>query len=176
MDAFASAGQLSCSDRNASAEIELYAIEVRELNPPPGEKQILWRLLTTHTVETVEQALTVIGWYRLRWHIEQLFRTLKRQGLRVEESVIEDGEALEKLVMIALIVATITMQLVLALAAGSQGPPASRVFTPGRSRCSAPCRRSCKDAPQAEKPFCPQQPRLGRLDHRTPRRLDRIRF
>jgi Transposase DDE domain len=120
----------SCSDRNASTEIELSAIEVRELNPPPGQTQILWRLLTTHTVETVEQALTVIGWYRLRWHIEQLFRTLKRQGLRVEESVIEDGEALEKLVTIALIVATTTMQLVLALAATGQVPPASRVFTP----------------------------------------------
>ena len=120
----------ACSDRNASPEVELFAIEVRELNPPPGETQILWRLLTTHTVETVEQAITVVGWYRLRWHIEQLFRTLKRQGLRVEESVIEDGEALEKLVVIALIVATITMQLVLAIAAGSQGPPASRVFTP----------------------------------------------
>jgi DDE family transposase len=118
----------ACSDRHASAEVELFAIEVRELNPPPGQTQILWRLLTTHRVETVEQALTVIGWYRLRWHIEQLFRTLKRQGLRVEESVIEDGEALEKLVVIALIVATITMQLVLALAAASQGPPASRVF------------------------------------------------
>ena len=120
----------SCSDCKASAEIELSAIEVRELNPPPGQTQILWRLLTTHPVETVEQALTVIGWYRQRWHIEQLFRTLKRQGLRVEESVIEDGEALEKLVTIALIVATISMQLVLALAASGQALPASRVFTP----------------------------------------------
>jgi hypothetical protein len=118
----------SCSDPNASDEIELFAIEVRELDPPPGEKPIVWRLLTTHTVESVAQALTVIGWYRLRWHIEQLFRTLKRQGLRVEESVVEDGEALEKLVVIALIAAAITMQLVLARAAGSQELPANRVF------------------------------------------------
>jgi Transposase DDE domain len=118
----------SCSDRNAPAEIELFAIEVRELNPPPGEKQIVWRLVTTHTVESVEQALTVIAWYRLRWHIEQLFRTLKRQGLRIEQSVVEDGEALEKLAVIALIAAAITMQLVLAHAGGSQGPPASGVF------------------------------------------------
>jgi hypothetical protein len=118
----------ACSDRNAPAEIELYAIEVRELNPPPGDA-ICWRLLTTHPVESVEQALTVIGWYRARWHIEQLFRTLKRQGLRIEQSVIEDGEALEKLAVIALIVATITMQLVLARAAGKD-TPASRVFDP----------------------------------------------
>jgi len=117
----------ACSDRNAPREIELFAIEVRELNPPRGDA-IHWRLLTTHPVESVEQALTVIGWYRQRWHIEQLFRTLKRQGLRIEQSVVEDGEALEKLAVIALIVATITMQLVLARAASGQDPPASRVF------------------------------------------------
>jgi hypothetical protein len=119
----------TCSDRNAPPEIELYAIEVRELNPAPGDA-VCWRLLTTHAVETIEQALTVIGWYRLRWHIEQLFRTLKRQGLRIEQSVVEDGEALEKLAVIALIVATITMQLVLARAAGAHDAPASRVFDP----------------------------------------------
>ena len=119
----------ACSDRNAPSEIELFAIEVCELNPPPGDA-ICWRLLTTHPVETVEQALTVIGWYRLRWHIEQLFRTLKRQGLRIEQSVVEDGEALEKLAVIALIAATITMQLVLACPAGGRDPPASRVFDP----------------------------------------------
>jgi hypothetical protein len=118
----------NCSDPNAPEEIELSAVEVRELNPPPGEQQIIWRLLTTHTVESVMQALAVIGWYRQRWHIEQLFRTLKRQGLRIEESVVEEGEALEKLAIIALIAAIITMQLVLAWVPGSDGPPASRVF------------------------------------------------
>jgi len=118
----------ACSDPDAPDEIELSAIEVRELDPPAGEERIEWRLLTTHTVESAAQALTVIGWYRLRWHIEQLFRTLKRQGLGVEQSVVEDGDALEKLAVIALIAATITMQLVLARAAGSKGPPASRVF------------------------------------------------
>jgi hypothetical protein len=118
----------ACSDPNAPAELELFAIEVRELTPPPGEQAIVWRLLTTHSVETVAQALCVIGWYRMRWHIEQLFRTMKRQGLRIEESVVEDGIALEKLAVIALIAATITMQLVLSLSAGDQGRPASRVF------------------------------------------------
>jgi Transposase DDE domain len=119
----------ACSDRNAPPEIELYAIEVRELNPPPGDA-VCWRLLTTHPVESVEQALAVIGWYRLRWNIEQLFRTLKRQGLRIEQSVIEDGEALEKLVVIALIVATITMQLVLSRTDSGNNVPATRVFDP----------------------------------------------
>lgn len=118
----------SCSDPDAADEIELSAVEVREIDPPCGEKPIVWRLLTTHMVASVTQALTVIGWYRLRWHIEQLFRTLKRQGLRLEDSVVEDGEVLEKLAVIALIAATITMQLVLARAAGGQDLPAIRVF------------------------------------------------
>jgi hypothetical protein len=118
-----------CSDRATPSEIELFGIEVGELNPPPGDA-ICWRLLTTHAVESVAQALTVIGWYRLRWHIEQLFRTLKRQGLRIEQSVIEDGGALEKLVVVALIAAVITMQLVLARSAGGRNQSAGRVFDP----------------------------------------------
>ncbi|HKU07582.1 MAG TPA: IS4 family transposase [Bradyrhizobium sp.] len=120
----------NCSDPAAPAEIELSAIEVREIDAVPGEEPILWRLLTTHGSETVAQALAVIGWYCMRWNIEQLFRTLKRQGLGIEQSVLEDGQALEKLAVIALIAATMTMQLVLARSAGSQGGPASRVFDP----------------------------------------------
>lgn len=104
----------NCSDPAAPAELELYAVEVREIDPPAGEEPILWRLLTTHRVETLGQALAVIAWYCLRWNIEQLFRTVKTQGLGIEQSVIVDGEALEKLAVIALIAATMTMQLVLA--------------------------------------------------------------
>lgn len=118
----------NCSDPNAPEEIELYAVEAREVDAPPGATPICWRLVTTHPVETVAQALRVIGWYRLRWHIEQLFRTLKRQGLGIEQSVIEDGDALERLAMIALIGACITMQLVLARATEGQDAPAERVF------------------------------------------------
>ncbi|QQO32033.1 IS4 family transposase [Bradyrhizobium diazoefficiens] len=118
----------SCSDRDAPEEIELSAIEVIERDPPAKETPVHWRLLTTHAVDTAAQALTVIGWYRQRWHIEQLFRTVKSQGLKIEESVAEDGEALEKLAVIALIGATTSMQLVLARAAPHHDQPASHVF------------------------------------------------
>jgi Transposase DDE domain len=118
----------SCSDPHAPRQIELSTIEVREIDPPPGEEPVLWRLLTTHDVETVEQALTAIGWYRQRWHVEQLFRTLKRQGLDLEESALVEGEALEKLAVIALMAACQTMQLVLARSSPDDSLPASRVF------------------------------------------------
>jgi hypothetical protein len=118
----------SCSDPHAPPEIELSAIEVSEIDPPPGEEPITWRLLSTHDVKTVEQALRLIGWYRGRWHIEQLFRTMKRQGLNIEDSSIVEGDALEKLVVIALIAACRTMQLVLARASPHDTQPASHVF------------------------------------------------
>jgi hypothetical protein len=147
----------NCSDPNAPRKIELCAIEARELEPPAGETAICWRLLTTHTVESVGQALRVIGWYRLRWHIEQLFRTLKRQGLGIEQSVVEDGAALEKLAVIALIGATITMQLVLARAASNHGPPASRVFDPQQIKILHALQRKLQGrTPKQQNPHSPE--------------------
>lgn len=118
----------SCSDPHAPRQIQLSAVEVREIDPPSGEKPILWRLLTTHDVKTVEQAVAVVGWYRQRWHVEQLFRTVKRQGLDLEESTLADGAALEKLAVVALIAACQTMQLVLARSSSEDNQPASHVF------------------------------------------------
>ena len=62
------------------------AIDVREVDAPPGDEPIHWRLLTTHKVKSVRKARQVIDWYSLRWIIEQLFRTLKSQGLNIESS------------------------------------------------------------------------------------------
>ena len=142
----------SCSDPNAPRELDLFAIEVREINPPAGETPILWRLLTTHAVNTTAQALTVIGWYRQRWHIEQLFRTVKRQGIGLEQSVVEDGTALEKLAVIALVGATMTMQLVLVRAAANLDEHASHVFDARQiAVLDARCKHDCKAAPANKK-------------------------
>src|SRR3546814_17519832 len=43
----------------------------------------LWRLLTTHAVTDVADARRITGFYRQRWTIEQLFRTLKTKGFAV---------------------------------------------------------------------------------------------
>ena len=146
----------ACSDRQASPEIELFAIEAREIDPPPGQKPILWQLLTTHCVDSVEKAVTVIGWYRRRWDIEQLFRTLKQQGLRLEQSVVENGEALEKLAAMALITAATTMQLVAARTAGQHAAPASRVFTPQQLGVLAALLKTLqRRTPKQQNPFAP---------------------
>lgn len=103
----------NCSDPKAARQLTLHLVEVRELDAAV-EEPIHWRLLTTHAVTTIAQALQIVAWYRQRWHIEQLFRTCKSQGLDLESSQVEVAEALFNLAAIAMIAATRIMQLVLA--------------------------------------------------------------
>jgi Transposase DDE domain len=103
----------NCSDPAAAGQLTLRLVEVREFDPAV-EEPIHWRLLTTHAVTTVAQALQIVTWYRERWHIEQLFRTSKSQGLDLESSQVEAAEALFNLAAVAMIAATKIMQLVLA--------------------------------------------------------------
>lgn len=105
-----------CSDKAAPASVQIWAIEVIEdsASVVGNEKPIHWRLLTTHPVSTFEMARQCIGWYCQRWHIEQLFRTLKRQGLDVESSLLESGPRLQRLAVLAVSAATRIMQLTLA--------------------------------------------------------------
>lgn len=124
-----------CSDKNAPEKIKLRVIDVKEL---PGsavnnEEPIHWCLLTTHEVETVEDAFQLVTWYCWRWNIEQLFRTLKKQGFRVESSQIETGEGLTKLAIIALGCALQTMQLTLARNDEKQERPLSDIFSEGEA-------------------------------------------
>ena len=114
-------------------QVKLWAVEAKELNPPEGQKAIHWRLLTTHSVETVEQALQIILWYRWRWRIEQLFATLKRAGLNIESSQLESVEAIQRLTILGLSVAMKILQLV----EGRDRPDleASIALTPQEQAC-----------------------------------------
>ncbi len=47
-------------------KVQLYAVEAKEVNPPTAQEPIHWRLLTTHCVTSLEQALQVIEWYSCR--------------------------------------------------------------------------------------------------------------
>lgn len=102
-----------CRNKTTPATIDLHLIYAREVDAPEGVAPICWRLLTTHAVKTNEDAAQVIDWYRQRWHIEQLFRTLKRQGLDIESSQIETSACLEKLVVMSVCAAFKIMELVL---------------------------------------------------------------
>lgn len=103
-------------------------VEVREVDAPEGAEPVLWRLLTTHAVTGAAMAFQIIAWYRMRWTIEQFFRTLKQQGLRIEDSQVESAERLIKLTAVAARAACIIMQLVQARD-GNTGQDAALSFT-----------------------------------------------
>jgi Transposase DDE domain len=110
------------------AQVTLSLIELTEPDPPQGSEPITWRLLTTHTVANTDAAWQIVDWYRARWIIEQLFRLLKKQGLRLEDSQVETAERLLKLVAIAAHAAAVTLQLLQARD-GRSGEPASVALT-----------------------------------------------
>jgi hypothetical protein len=121
----------NCSDENAPKSMKLTVVDVKELAETviENEEPIHWCLLTTHEVKTYEDACNIVKWYAFRWNIEQLFRTLKKQGFQVESSQLETGACLTKLAIIALRAAVQTMQLTLARSGGKIDRPAGDVFT-----------------------------------------------
>jgi hypothetical protein len=114
-------------------EINIYTIEVREIDSTE-KNPILWRILTTHCVESYEQAKAIIDKYRLRWYIEQLFRLLKKKGFRIENSELETGWAIRKLLVMLLNTALRVMQLYLSYNK-EDSQPIEQVFDKQEIQC-----------------------------------------
>lgn len=118
------------TDAALPATVVLTLVIGREINPAEGQEPALWFLLTTHRVGDIADARRIIGFYRLRWTIEQLFRTMKTKGFAVEALRQEQDGPLEKLVTAILIAAVKVMQLV-AEREGKTRRPLSDVCDPG---------------------------------------------
>ena len=115
-------------DRSLPKTVTLRCIEVIEIDPPNDADPLHWRLLTTHTIADAAAAWQIVGWYQQRWVIEQLFRTMKSQGLQLEDSQVASAGRLVKLAAVATKAACIDMQLVQERD-GKHQLPASVVFT-----------------------------------------------
>ena len=102
--------------------VPVSVVEVYEIDPPAGAEPVHWRLLTTHPVSSVSDARQIVAWYRMRWIIEQVFRSLKSHCLRIEDSQMEEARCFTKLALVALIAAVRAMQLVMARDGSSAQP------------------------------------------------------
>jgi hypothetical protein len=117
------------SDSGLPDKVKLTFIELSEPNPPAGTEPVTWRLLTTHAAPDAAAAWQIVDWYRMRWVIEQFFRTLKKQGLQIEDSQLDTADRLIKLVAIAARAAVIILQLTQARD-GNSTLAAALVFSP----------------------------------------------
>lgn len=107
--------------------LKLYAIWVKEIDPPPGEDPLEWMLLTDLAISTWEQAVEKVQWYSLRWRIEEWHRILKT-GCRVEKREFGTALHLQRALAFDLIVAWRTLMLI-KLNRETPNLPATTVFS-----------------------------------------------
>lgn len=109
-------------DKDDPEWLEMTLLEVVE---QPGEgatnKPLHWRLYTSLPIEDDKAAHDIVEIYRMRWRIEETFRTLKSAGLKLEDSQVHEADALMNLAALGMVAAVRIIQLVDARD-GSQRP------------------------------------------------------
>jgi hypothetical protein len=122
--------EIKCPDKVSNKgyppSITVTCISAKEIGN--ASNPISWKLLTTHRVENFEEALQIVYRYSVRWYIEQVFRLLKHQGFGIEESELESGWALRKLVIMQLSALLKILQMNIAYSQPEGGQPIEEVF------------------------------------------------
>ena len=79
--------------KKLAATTTAHVVHVWEPDPPAGNEPITWTLLTTEPIDTAEQLLRVVDFYRARWVIEEYFKALKT-GCAYESRQLESPHSL----------------------------------------------------------------------------------
>jgi hypothetical protein len=98
--------------RGLPKTVALTLVDVREASTPKDNEPIHWRLLTTYSVTSLSEARRIVDLYRMRWTIEEFFRTLKTAGFDIEDADIGEPQVMTKFVAAATVAAVTIMQLV----------------------------------------------------------------
>ncbi len=93
-------------------DVKIQAVLFLEKEPPEGSDPIEWLILTTLKVSTIEEAITILKYYKIRWQIEIYFRILK-SGCKVEELQLEEKERLEPCIALYMSIAWRVLFLVM---------------------------------------------------------------
>lgn len=91
--------------------VELYLVDIFEVDVSKGAEAIHWRLLTSHQVEDFGMAHLMLDFYRKRWIIEEYFRTLKSAGFKIENAKMSDPRAFMNFAALAAIAAVTVTQM-----------------------------------------------------------------
>jgi hypothetical protein len=90
--------------------LRMWVVRIFEMKPPKGQKRLEWVLLTNEPVETLEDALRVIGWYETRWVVEELHKAMKT-GCGIEKMQFTTTERLNPMIAVLSAVATTLLNL-----------------------------------------------------------------
>jgi len=113
----------SCRSSCTAESVVVNVVQARELDAPSGVEPVEWTIITTEPVETAEQALQVVDWYRARWVIEEYFKALKT-GCAYEARQLESRDAL--FIALALMIPIAWRLLLLRSYARAETPIAAR--------------------------------------------------
>ena len=105
--------------------IAMNVIEVVEVNAAKGITPIRWILFTSLPVSTFEEAWLIIGYYELRWLVEEYHKSLKT-GCRTESPQLKTADRLEAFVGLTSVVAVRLLKLK-SIARTNPEVPAQRV-------------------------------------------------
>jgi hypothetical protein len=90
--------------------IDCNLVQVVEVNPPENQEPLSWYLLTSVEVNSLEDALKIIEWYRYRWIIEEYHKCIKT-GCNVESKQLKSSFRIENYLGIAGIIAVKLLQI-----------------------------------------------------------------
>jgi hypothetical protein len=86
------------------APVVLWAVLVREMNPPTGVEALEWFLLSTLEITSFDQACQFSDYYSCRWIIERFHFVLK-SGCEIEKRQFEHGDRLIRFLAVANVIA-----------------------------------------------------------------------
>jgi transposase-like protein/DDE family transposase len=112
---------------HASTSLTVNIVRVWEANPPANAAPIEWYLYTSEPIDTPEQQLAIVDYYRARWTIEDYFKAIKT-GCDFESRQLQDYDALVNLLAMF---ATIAYRLLLIRTEAARVPdePATTVIS-----------------------------------------------
>ena len=114
--------------KNSWGILELWVLQAKEIQAPPGAEPIDWVLLTNWKIDSLKTAGRLVRYYGLRWGIECWHQVLK-DVCRVETRQMKSAEALSRALGLDIIVA---WRVLLLCRLGKAHPhlPASVFYSP----------------------------------------------
>ena len=120
------------NDHKIGDKLAVYVVSAKEIDAPVKEEAIDWTLLTNVPLNSFEDALERINWYKLRWKIEEYFRVLK-SGCKIEAARLSSGTKLKKFIAIKSLIAFKILYLS-KIALSSPEEKCNSIFTEQESR------------------------------------------